>query len=680
MGSLNASCVAWLLPCYNEPRTKGLRIGLLLIVVACSGSNKSTTTQGAVIGASGGTVSSSSGATIEVPAGALSGDQTFAIEQTEESIPAGGALDGKVYRLKPEGVTFAKPVRVTLPVTLSTKKPVMLRKSGSAAWQPIAINAPGDTKLSAYTSRFSLFAVFQPTDEAIGCYAVIQGQSTLSCASGTCTGALSVRRTGAETFGVDCTGVGARVECQCLTAGVSTSAGDAVDLPAIVDAQLLATTAATSCALPCTTNPGGTTGGSTSVTTGGTTSSLAGTVDGTFGFSGMFDGSLADLGGSLTDLIVLKDGGLFGVGFGNSGSLGAVSGFLGLNANGNNTGASATKSFESISGSLQIDELWVALQNADSDHFMAFGRAGSFSAPRGLALALNGGFDATNGFAAFTTPGFGNYTGGNAELGLKVNSAINQGTDGQVVLTAIAGGSETSVGAGVAVVRMNADGSLDDTFDGDGWVYVVDSVSSTQAMDWVRDTFVADVEGSLWVGVAGTDSSNSTAGKGAFFFRLTADGAIDTTFNSDGSQLFVTAPVTSFAKHIPGSVQYGLDWVNGSNTGKITRFDMTEASGVDASFGTDGTVTIANSESSPYLVVQADEKLVIAYKSTTANQIVVKRLMPNGSDDASFPSLIIDGTAVNALVLQASGHAVLAYQSQLIQGQARLRLKRIFTN
>lgn len=656
---------------------KGLRIGFLLIVVGCSGSKKSTTTQSAIIGASGGTVSSSSGATIEVPAGALSGDQTFAIEETEESIPAGGALDGKVYRLKPEGVTFAKPVKVTLPVTVSTKKPVMLRKSGSAAWQPIAITAPGDTKLSAYTSHFSLFAVFQPTDEAIGCYAVIQGESTLSCASGTCTGALSVRRTGAETFGVDCTGVGARVECQCLTAGVSTSAGEAVDIPAIVDAQLLATTAATSCALPCTTNPGGTTGGTTGATTGSTTSSQAGTVDGTFGFSGMFDGLLADLGGSLTDLIVLEDGGLFGVGFGNSGSMGAVSGFLGLNANGNNTGASATKSFESIGSNLQVDELWVALQNANSGHFMAFGRAGSFVAPRGLALALDGGFDATAGFAGFT-PGFGNYTGGNVELGLKVNSAINQGDSGQVVLTAIAGGAETSVGAGVAVVRMNDDGSLDDTFDGDGWVYVVDSVATTEAMDWVRDSFVADVEGKLWVGVAGTDSSNSS--EGAFFFRLTADGAIDTTFNSDGSQLFVTAPVTSFAKHIPGSVQYGLDWVNGSNTGKITRFDMTQASGVDASFGTSGTVTIANSESSPYLAVQADNKLVIAYKSTTANQIVVKRLMSNGSDDATFPSVIIDGTAVNALVLQASGHAVIAYQSQLIQGQARLRLKRIFTN
>ncbi|MFB9993370.1 hypothetical protein ACFFLM_15485 [Deinococcus oregonensis] len=69
----------------------------------------------ATIGAAGGTLSTSGGAVrIDIPAGALAGDQTVGIQPITRTIPGG---TGQAYRLTPEGLTFAKPVRITFAYT-----------------------------------------------------------------------------------------------------------------------------------------------------------------------------------------------------------------------------------------------------------------------------------------------------------------------------------------------------------------------------------------------------------------------------------------------------------------------------------------------------------------------------------------------------------------------------------
>lgn len=64
-----------------------------------------------VIGAAGGTLSTPDGAVrLDIPAGALSADQTLGLQPITRTAPGG---TGQTYRLSPEGLTFATPARLT---------------------------------------------------------------------------------------------------------------------------------------------------------------------------------------------------------------------------------------------------------------------------------------------------------------------------------------------------------------------------------------------------------------------------------------------------------------------------------------------------------------------------------------------------------------------------------------
>jgi|GEM_PF-620420 len=63
------------------------------------------------VGTGGGTVQSPGGEIkVEIPAGALTGTQTIGIQEITNTAPLGA---GKSFRLTPEGITFAKPVKIT---------------------------------------------------------------------------------------------------------------------------------------------------------------------------------------------------------------------------------------------------------------------------------------------------------------------------------------------------------------------------------------------------------------------------------------------------------------------------------------------------------------------------------------------------------------------------------------
>jgi hypothetical protein len=70
-----------------------------------------------VIGPGGGTVTSSDGASIVVPAGALEADTTITITSDPAApITADMTAVGTPVSFEPEGLRFAKPVRLTLPL------------------------------------------------------------------------------------------------------------------------------------------------------------------------------------------------------------------------------------------------------------------------------------------------------------------------------------------------------------------------------------------------------------------------------------------------------------------------------------------------------------------------------------------------------------------------------------
>ncbi len=113
-----------------------------------------------VVGASGGTVATNSGVSIEVPAGALASDVTITVEEISGApVPAGATSVGLTIQLGPEGQTFATPVKVTLPWNASSV-PVVIAHAprGGATWTPLSEGAGSDaTHVWATTSSFSWF-------------------------------------------------------------------------------------------------------------------------------------------------------------------------------------------------------------------------------------------------------------------------------------------------------------------------------------------------------------------------------------------------------------------------------------------------------------------------------------------------------------------------------------------
>jgi hypothetical protein len=114
-----------------------------------------------VIGSSGGSLASTDGRiSLEVPAGALSKDETVSIQEIENH--ANGKL-GKAFRLTPKGVTFAKPVTLTFALEDSQVQGVAIEalkvayQTSSGVWaMPKTQQFDAATgKLSVQTTHFS---------------------------------------------------------------------------------------------------------------------------------------------------------------------------------------------------------------------------------------------------------------------------------------------------------------------------------------------------------------------------------------------------------------------------------------------------------------------------------------------------------------------------------------------
>ena len=116
------------------------------------------------IGAEGGTVTESSGASIVVPAGAIDSDTTFRIAMDSTGappMPTTLKAAGNMYVITPHGGLFARPVEVTIPVpnvTLSNNQEFRLAKAQpNGQWQVLDDSKVVDGKLTATVDSFSFF-------------------------------------------------------------------------------------------------------------------------------------------------------------------------------------------------------------------------------------------------------------------------------------------------------------------------------------------------------------------------------------------------------------------------------------------------------------------------------------------------------------------------------------------
>jgi len=212
-------------------------------------------------------------------------------------------------------------------------------------------------------------------------------------------------------------------------------------------------------------------------------------------------------------------------------------------------------------------------------------------------------------------------------------------TNGLNIGKVVMGGLFTSVGgsARTNLVRLNADGGLDTTFDpGRGANNLVTAVA-VQSSGRI-------VVGGLFTSLNGTNRN--------FIGLLNFDGSLDTSFDPGPGP---DAPVRAIAVQNDGKIIIGgdFDFVRGVGSRRIARLNA------DGTLDTNFVVTAGITNGSVYAItIQGDSRILVGGAFTATNGVVrtnLLRLMPNGALDASFAAAGMPNDFVSAITLQADG-------------------------
>ncbi|HWS99468.1 MAG TPA: Calx-beta domain-containing protein [Pyrinomonadaceae bacterium] len=233
-------------------------------------------------------------------------------------------------------------------------------------------------------------------------------------------------------------------------------------------------------------------------------------------------------------------------------------------------------------------------------------------------------------------------------------SAVAVQPDGKVIIAGDFTSYDGNDAASNGIARLNANGTLDTTFN-PGGSGVDNSVSAVAVQP----------DGKIIIGGNFT-SYNGNAAASDCIARLNANGTLDTSFNPGGAGM-VDSSVLAVALQPDGKVVIGgaFDSYNGNSAAsdKIARLNANGS--LDETFnsggaGVDGTVVYA-------VAVQSDGKIVIGgiftgYNGNSAASDGVARLNANGTLDTSFNS---GGAGVNtyagvaALAVQPDGRIII---------------------
>jgi uncharacterized delta-60 repeat protein len=235
-------------------------------------------------------------------------------------------------------------------------------------------------------------------------------------------------------------------------------------------------------------------------------------------------------------------------------------------------------------------------------------------------------------------------------------------SDGSLV---VAGYSISGVGdTDFTLVRYNANGGLDTTFDSDGKVITDFNLSGDYA-----HSVIAQADGKLVVAGYSTNANANYISSFALA-RYNANGSLDTTFDNDG-KVITTVGVSSNSKDYANSVIVQPDGklvVAGSSTTSSGDFSLVRYNSdgsLDATFDSDGKVSsiiIDSTEQASSVVIQPDGKLVVAGSSANANNsndFAIARYNSNGSLDTAFNGMvntILTGTDNSNVLTGTSGN------------------------
>ncbi len=262
------------------------------------------------------------------------------------------------------------------------------------------------------------------------------------------------------------------------------------------------------------------------------------------------------------------------------------------------------------------------------------------------------------------TAGFG----GNSGYGYSVTVQ----SDGKIV---VAGQTDNGSVATFAVARFNTDGTLDTSFDGDGKVTTVLSVSD------VASTVAVQGDGKIVVGGYSYNGSNADFA----VVRYNANGSLDTAgFGATGTTFTGTGKVTTaigsgddygnMALQGDGKIVMAGSSHNGSNNDfAAVRYNTNGT--LDTTFNGTGKVTTpigSGGDAGSRVVVQGDGKIVVAGSSSNGSNddFALVRYTTTGALDTSFGGTGKVVTAIGSgadngqnLVVQGDGKIVVAGSS-----------------
>jgi uncharacterized delta-60 repeat protein len=191
--------------------------------------------------------------------------------------------------------------------------------------------------------------------------------------------------------------------------------------------------------------------------------------------------------------------------------------------------------------------------------------------------------------------------------------------DGKIVVV--------SSSSGIDVVRLNADGTLDTSFDGDGWAH-------TALAD---DGYDVELQADGKIVIAGRE----TAPDNRFtVVRLNTNGSVDTTFDGDGLAVIDFGAGSDIAYALvvqpDGKLVLGGQAGNGFLDFGLVRLNTNGS--LDTSFDGDGKAQIsvsAGNDTGQGMVLQPDGKLVLV-GSSSVHGVTLLRVNADGSIDTSF--------------------------------------------
>lgn len=228
--------------------------------------------------------------------------------------------------------------------------------------------------------------------------------------------------------------------------------------------------------------------------------------------------------------------------------------------------------------------------------FSSIGTVNDFSIVR---YNIDGSLDNTFSGDGKQTTDFGNGEDYGYALAIQDNGKI-----------LVAGYSSTGTNYVFAIVRYNLDGSLDNSFSGDG--KQITAIGSN-SFDYTTSIAIQDDGKLLVVGYSNDGSNNDFA-----LVRYNTDGSLDNTFSSDGIQstsIGISASAYSVKIQADGKILVAGFSDNGANTDfTLVRYDT--YGNLDNSFSADGIQTtaigIGSGDEGYSLDIQSDGKIIVA--------------------------------------------------------------------